>query len=126
MSDIDRLRGLLVELVEVNDAFIRLKAAADAAPLGEESRRWIDRFLLVRKRVESILAAQQVHCLNSLGMPYNSELHRVVEVVPSAQKAGTILEVLADAYAWTDGGRMTALRMGAVRIAGDQARQAGE
>jgi len=126
MSDSDSVRALLVELVEVNDAFARLKSAADAAPLGDESRRWIDRFLLVRKRVEAILLARQVHCLNSLGMPYNPELHRVVEVVPSAQKPGTILEVLADAYAWTDGGRMTALRMGDVKIAGDQARQAGE
>ena len=119
----ERRRDLLLQIVEVSDALGRLKTAADAAAVGDEARRWVERFLLVRKRVESILAAQQVLCVNSLGMAYNPELHRVVDVAPSPEKPGTILEVFAEAYVLSAGDRMSVLRPGEVRIAGDGPRR---
>ena len=114
----ERLTRVLLELVELNDSLGRLKAAADAAPLGEETRKWLDRFMLTRRRVEAALAAQQVLLINSLGQPYNPDLHHVIEVVPGTQPPGTIVEVIADAYAWNVAGRMVVLRPGEVKIAG--------
>ncbi len=116
----ERLTHLLLELVELNDALARLKVAADGAALSDETRKWVDRFMLTRRRVESALSAQQVLLVNSLGQPCNPDLHHVIEVVPSSQPPGTIVEVLADAYAWTVYGRMVVLRPGEVKIAGPQ------
>ena len=114
----ERLVRLLLDLVELNDSLGRLKAAADAAPLTDETRKWVERFLLTRRRIESALDAQQVLLVNSLGRPYNPDLHHVVEVVPNPAPPGTILEVVADAYVWNVGGRMVVLRPGEVKIAG--------
>lgn len=122
MSDVDephqqRLKEIFLGLVEVMDAFDRLDRAAADAPPGEEARRWIGRFQMIRKRVDHILVGQRVQRVGY--DTFQEELHEVVDVVATADRPPrTILEVQEPCYVWfPDEVVMRALRKARVVVA---------
>lgn len=114
----DPVKDLMLDLVETLDAFDRLEAAAREKQPGDEARQWIERFGRVRRRVEGLLDRHGVRRVNSAGKPFHAEYHEVVDVRPQeGASEGTVLEVLAEAYVWSPGGAMQALRKGQVVVA---------
>lgn len=112
----DKLKEIFMGLVEVLDAFERLEKAAADASVDGEPRRWIDRFMKVKKRVENLLAQQKVQRAGFDS--FQDELHEVVDLVATAERpANTILEVHEPAYVWFPDGLMRALRKARVVVA---------
>jgi molecular chaperone GrpE (heat shock protein) len=124
VSDNDTLKEIFLGLVETLDAFERLeKAAAEASP-SPETQRWIERFMLVKKRVENVLAQQRVQ---RAGFDtFNEELHEVVDIVASEEHAeNAIVEVQEPCYTWFPDGVMRALRKARVVVAITPQKQKG-
>ena len=112
----ERLRDIFLGLVEVLDAFERLEKAAGEAGVDGDARRWIDRFMKVKKRVENVLAQQKVQRAGFDA--FQEELHEVVDLVTTAEHpAHAILEVHEPCYTWFPDGMMRALRKARVVVA---------
>lgn len=112
----ERLREIFMGLVEVLDAFERLEKAAGEARVDGEPRRWIDRFMKVKKRVENLLAQQKVQRAGFDS--FQEELHEVVDVLATDEKPpNSILETHEPAYVWFPDGLMRALRKARVVVA---------
>lgn len=120
----EKLRGLFMGLVEVVDAFERLEKAAGDAHVDGEPRRWIDRFMKVKKRVENLLAQHRVQRAGFES--FQEELHEVVDVLATTERPpDTILEVHEPAYVWFPDGMMRALRKARVVVAVDPKNEKG-
>lgn len=121
----EQLREIFLGLVEALDAFERLeKAAAEASP-SPDAQKWIDRFMLVKKRVENVLAREGVQ---RAGFDtFTEELHEVVDIVASEEHpANAIVEVHEPCYTWFPDGVMRALRKARVVVAITPERQKGQ
>ena len=112
----EKLREIFMGMVEVLDAFERLEKVADEAGVDGDAKKWIDRFMKVKKRVENLLAQQKVQRAGFDS--FQDELHEVVDVLATDEKPpNTILELHEPAYVWFPDGLMRALRKARVVVA---------
>ncbi len=99
----DELRRLLLEVVEVSDAFERLFATADE--MGDRvdaaTRRWLRNFQTVHRLLQRLLQRHGVAEVETLDGMFDPVWHTVAEVVSDPERPdGTIVKVLRKGYGW--------------------------
>lgn len=99
----DEVRRLLLEVVEVSDAFERLFATADE--MGDRvdaaTRRWLRNFQTVHRLLQRLLQRHGVAEVQTLDGMFDPTWHTVAEVVSDPERPdGTIVKVLRKGYGW--------------------------
>ncbi len=96
-------RRLLLEIVEVSDAFERLFATADE--MGDRvdaaTRRWLRNFQTVHRLLQRLLQRHGVAEVETLDGMFDPVWHTAAEVVSDPEQPdGTIVKVLRKGYGW--------------------------
>ncbi len=99
----EEARLLLLEIVEVSDAFERLFAAADE--MGDRvdaaTRRWLRNFQTVYRLLQRLLQRHGVAEVETLDGMFDPAWHTVAEVVSDRERPdGAIVKVLRKGYGW--------------------------
>jgi molecular chaperone GrpE len=96
---LEREKELLLVMVGLLDGFSRLERATEGEGANAGAKRLLDRFLLLRRRLEATLEREGVVRVESLGTPFDAGLHEVTELRNDGETpSGTVLEVIEDAY----------------------------
>ena len=94
---------LLVQLLPIVDeldlAISHLDSNGSAAPAESASESWAEGVRLIQRKMVTFLESQGVAKIDSMGEPFNPELHEAVGMahVPDAE-SGCIVEVLRQGY----------------------------
>jgi molecular chaperone GrpE len=89
-------KELLLSLLEVTDSFDR---ALDH--VGDAPDAFVEGLQAIHRKILSLLEAQGVTPIDSLGQPFDPELHEAVgSVVSDEYEAGTIVDEVQRGYLW--------------------------
>lgn len=96
-------RKLLLELIEVLDAFDRVFANVRSKPaeMTRQIKIWIGNFRTVRRLVERMLADEGVSAIQNVDGEFDPHWHQITETVEDPSKpTGTIVEETRRGYVW--------------------------
>lgn len=99
----DELKQILLDVIEVDDAFERiLKAAGDFEDKMERStKRWIANFRAIRRQLQRVLSHHGVIEIETLDQTFDPRWHSVYELVRNPQESDeTIVELVKRGYVW--------------------------
>ena len=99
----ERIRRLLLELLDVADSFDRFLPVVEAVetPTPEQVVQWSQTFLLIGKQLQQFLhraAVIPIECIGLSADPYKHEILDVKHTVESED--GIIIEEFAKGYTW--------------------------
>ncbi len=91
-------REIVLSLLDLMDDFDRAIAHAD-----ESRESVLEGVRAIRRRLESLLEAQGVTPIESLGQPFDPALHEAVGTIESDdQESGAVLDEVGRGYRWGD------------------------
>lgn len=99
----DKTRGLLLSVLEVNDAFDRVFQNIHTKPdmVTPQMKIWIGNFRAVRLLAEKLVREQGVVKIENLDAGFDPRWHKVAGVVADLTKPeGAILEEVQKGYMW--------------------------
>lgn len=103
---------LITELVPVIDNFGR---ALDTLPEGEGAESFVKGVQMIHRQFESVLQAEGLTAMNTVGEPFNPEFHQAVMQVESDEhEEGIVVEELQKGYMLKD----KVLRPAMVKVSG--------
>ena len=86
---------LIAKLLDVLDGYDRALATV---PEDLKGQPWVEGMWLVERKLRSILDAEGLEPIDSLGKPFDPYLHQAVAYVESDQPEGTVIEEHQKAY----------------------------
>ena len=86
---------LIARLLDVLDGYDRALATVPADLKGQP---WVEGMWLVERKLRSILDAEGLEPIDSLGKPFDPYLHQAVAYVESDEPEGTVIEEHQKAY----------------------------
>jgi molecular chaperone GrpE len=86
---------LIARLLDVLDGYDRALATV---PEDLKGQPWVEGMWLVERKLRSILDAEGLEPIDSLGKPFDPYLHQAVAYVESDQPEGTVIEEHQKAY----------------------------
>ena len=86
---------LIAKLLDVLDGYDRALATVPDEVKGQP---WVEGMWLVERKLRSILEAEGLEPVDSLGRPFDPYLHEAVAQVESDQAEGTVVEEFQKAY----------------------------
>jgi molecular chaperone GrpE len=86
---------LITKLLDVLDGYDR---ALGSVPEDLKGQPWVEGMWLVERKLRSILDAEGLTPVESLGTPFDPYLHEAVAHVESEQPEGTVIEEFQKAY----------------------------
>jgi molecular chaperone GrpE len=86
---------LIAKLLDVLDGYDRALATVPDEVKGQP---WVEGMWLVERKLRSILEAEGLEPVDSLGKPFDPYLHQAVAYVESDEPEGTVIEEFQKAY----------------------------
>ncbi|HVR88867.1 MAG TPA: nucleotide exchange factor GrpE [Candidatus Limnocylindria bacterium] len=86
---------LIAKLLDVLDGYDRALATV---PDEAKKQPWVEGMWLVERKLRSILEAEGLEPIDSLGKPFDPYVHEAVSHVESEQPDGTVIEEFQKAY----------------------------
>lgn len=102
-AKVDEQQKLLLEIVEVIDAFSRIfrNVHLKEDQVNEQMRKWIKNFQTVQRKLEVILSEKGVTPIVNLDGGFDPQWHRIIETICKPGIAdGTIIEEVNRGYVW--------------------------
>lgn len=99
----DRLRKLLLSVIEIADALDRVFRSIAAKPeqVTPQMKIWAGNFRAVRRLIDKLLSEQGVARIENLDSGFDPHWHKVANVVVDSTKPeGTIVEEVLRGYVW--------------------------
>ena len=93
---------LITKLLDVLDGYDRALASVPEDVTGQPGRPWVEGMRLLERKLRSILDAEGLEPIDSLGTPFDPYLHEAIAHVESDQPEGTVIQEHQKAYRLND------------------------
>ena len=99
----DENKRILLELIEILDAFERVFAAIKEKQdlVNRQMKKWISNFRTIRRLLENLLYEKGVRAIENLDDGFDPKWHKAVSIVSDPDKPDdTIVDQVASGYVW--------------------------
>ena len=93
---------LITKLLDVLDGYDRALASVPEDATGQPGQPWVEGMWLLERKLRSILDAEGLEPIDSLGTPFDPYLHEAIAHVESDQPEGTVIQEHQKAYRLND------------------------